>query len=163
MVMDDALLATYLQALEALRFEPIGRVAYLVESPAPGRHLLRAALTLEVGVGCPGDHARRHTPGREVSAMSLEVLRVLGVRPEVPGDNLILEGIDLRTLRPGDRLLVGDVVLERSDRSHHPCATFRTRTGPEAFEAVAQTGLRGALFVVRKGGVVHVGNPVRKL
>jgi len=161
--MDDARLGAYLQALETLRFDPIGRVAYLVESPEPGVHLLRAELPLEEGVGCPGDHARRHAPGREVSAMSLEVLRALRVRPEVPGDNLILEGIDLRALRPGDRLLVGEVVLERSDRPHQPCATFRARTSPEAFEAVAQTGLRGALFTVRRGGVVHVGDPVRKL
>ncbi|SHK47273.1 MOSC domain-containing protein [Rhodothermus profundi] len=161
--MDDAQLAAYIRALEALRFDPIGRVAYLVESPVPGRHLLRAALSLEVGIGCPGDHARRHAPGREVSAISLEVLRALGIPPAVPGDNLILEGIDLRTFSPGDRLMVGDVVLERSDRPHHPCATFRARTSPEAFEAVARTGLRGALFRVCRGGIVHVGDPVRKL
>ncbi len=161
--MDDARLAAYLQALKTLRFDSIGRVAYLVESPEPGVHLLRAELPLAEGIGCPGDHARRHTPGREVSAMSLEVLRALRVRPEVPGDNLILEGIDLRALVPGDRLLVGEVVLERSDRSHRPCATFQVRTSPEAFEAVAQTGLRGALFTVRRGGIVHVGDPVRKL
>lgn len=161
--MDDTLRAAYLQALEALHFDPIGRVAYLVESPKPGVHLLRGALWLEKGIGCLGDHARRHTPGREVSAMSWEVLRVLGVRPEVPGDNLILEGIDLRGLRPGDRLLVGEVVLERSDRPHHPCATFRARTTQEAFEAVARTGTRGALFSVCKGGIVQVGDPVRKL
>jgi hypothetical protein len=161
--MDDAQLTAYLQTLEALRFDPIGRVAYLVESPSPGMHRLRAALLLQEGVGCIGDHPSRHASGREVSAISLEVLRVLQVRPEVPGDNLILEGIELRALKPGDRLLVGEVVLERSERPHQPCATFRARTSPEAFEAVARTGLRGALFSVRRGGVIHVGDPVRKL
>jgi MOSC domain-containing protein YiiM len=92
--------------------------------------------------------------------MSHEVLTVLGIAPDVPGDNLITEGIDLRVLQPGDQLVMGEVVLERSAKPHRPCALFRGRTGPEAFE-VASQGWRGALFVVRQGGCLSLGEAIQ--
>ena len=143
-----------------------GSVSMLVETPVPHRHVVRDWVQVIPGRGFAGDHARKswyrrkYVPGREVSAMTREVLDVLGVDPVVVGDNLITSGVDLTLLEEGDGVQVGEVLLERSIRPHRPCATFRRRSSPEAF-AVARRGYRGALFVVREGGVVWAGDPVR--
>ena len=134
----------------------------LVEKPAPGHHVPRDRVEVVTARGLAGDHPRKayyrgvEVSGREVSAVSSDVLRVLGVDPLVVGDNLVTEGIDLAALQPGDLLQGREVVLERSDKPHRPCYLFRERTGPEAY-AVARQGYRGALFVVRAGGVLAVG------
>ncbi len=155
------------QRLDALDLGTQGRVSMLVETPRPHKHAEREAVRLIPGRGCAGDHERksfykgRFVPGREVSAMTREVLDVLGVDPVVVGDNLITEGIDLSALQPGDTVQVGgDVVLERSRKPHRPCTVFRDRTSPEAFAALEGDRHRGALFVVRHRGTIQVGDPV---
>ncbi len=159
-----------LRELDGLDFAAPGRVHLLVETPQPHRHVARDEVRAIPGRGFAGDHARksfykgRFVPGREVSAMAVEVLRALGVDPVVTGDNLITEGIDLKALEPGDRLQVGEeVVLERSNRPHRPCVAFRERTSPEAFAAVSRGDYRGALFVVRRPGTIRKGDAIRRL
>lgn len=147
-----------------------GTVALLVETPEPGQHVRRKLVTVVPGKGFQGDHARKsfyqgeHVPGREISAITLEVLRTLEVDPVVVGDNLITEGVDLGRLEPGDRVAIGDaVILARSDRPHQPCTVFRDRTSPEAFAVVSRERHRGALFVVEQGGTIRQGDPIRFL
>ncbi|MBO6575775.1 MAG: MOSC domain-containing protein [Rhodothermales bacterium] len=140
-------------------------VAYLVGKPAPGEHLPLERTLVVAGKGFEGDHDRTAwwkgelIPGREVTAMAIEVLRAMRVAPDVPGDNLITRGVDLGALNAGDRLMIGDVVLVRSEKPHRPCALFRQRAGHEAFEAAA-AGLRGALFSVERSGEIAVGDPI---
>lgn len=150
-----------LDELDGLDFGIEGRVHLLVETPRPHRHAVREQVRAIPGCGFAGDHPKksfykgRFVPGREVSAMACEVLRVLEADPVAIGDNLITAGIDLKVLDVGDCVQVGDeVVLERSNRSHRPCAAFRERTSPEAFAAVSQGDYRGALFVVRTPGKI---------
>lgn len=141
-------------------------VAHLFETPEPHRHVERAEVDVIAGRGFAGDHAKKsfyrdaYVPGREVSAVSLEVLRVFGVEPVVVGDNLITSGIDLSALEAGSILRIGDVMLERSWKEHRPCVHFRNRTSAEAFAAAARAGVRGALFVVRKSGRIRRGQPI---
>lgn len=156
-----------LQELDQLNLRAEGRVHMLVETPRPHRHATRNEVWAIPGRGFAGDHDRKSfykgafVPGREVSAVPLDVLQVLDADPAVIGDNLITKGIDLKDLETGDCLRVGDVLLERSNRPHRPCTTFRNRTSPEAFAAVSQGGYRGALFVVRTSGRIRVGDPIR--
>lgn len=158
--------ATYVGAIEALEWGLEGIVSMLVETPVPHRHVRRAEVEVVEGKGFAGDHAEKsyykgfYVPGREVSAITVEVLRIFGVDPVVVGDNLITEGVDLGRLEEGDLMQIGDVLLERSDRAHRPCRTFRNRTSPEAFAAVSRERYRGALFVVRKGGVIREGDRI---
>ncbi len=166
---DPSEAARLVERLEALPLGAEGRVALLVESPAPEARRTPQAVTVVPGVGFAGDHPHKsfwkgeHIPGREVTAINLEVLRLFGTEPAVIGDNLVVEGFDLRALRPGDRVRVGEVVLERSPRPHRPCAKFRDRTSPAAFAAVSRTDRRGALFVVVQGGCIRLGDPIRRL
>lgn len=156
-----------LAALEAVEWGREGRVAMLVETPVPHRHVRRDEVVVVEGKGFSGDHPEKsfykgeYVPGREVSAISAEVLRILGVDPVVIGDNLITEGVDLGMLEEGDLVEVGDVLLERSPRAHRPCRTFRNRTSGEAFAAVSRDRYRGALFAVRGGGTIREGDMVR--
>ena len=159
-----------LRAVNALDLDRCrGEVAMLVESPAPGRHAAREAVEVIPGKGFAGDYARKSfykgklVPGREVSAMSSEVLRVLGVDPLVVGDNLITAGLDLAALEPGEQVQAGAVRLVRSPRPHRPCTVFRERTSPEAFAVVSQDRHRGTLFTVEQGGTLHAGETLRRV
>ncbi|HEX7072060.1 MAG TPA: MOSC domain-containing protein [Rhodothermales bacterium] len=154
--------------LVALRYAGNGDVAALFETPASGVHLARETVEVVIGRGFAGDHPEKsfyrgaYVPGREVSACASEVLAAMNVDPAVVGDNLVTRGIDLCALESGQTLEIGEVVLQRSDREHRPCATFRERTSPEAFDAAA-LGYRGALFVVVRGGRINVGDSIRVL
>lgn len=156
--------------MERQRSGPSGTVAMLVETPRPHEHVERASVTAVPGKGFAGDHERKsfylgkHVPGREVSAVALGTLRVLGVDPVVVGDNLITDGLDLAALEPGDRVRVGEeVVLSRSEREHRPCSVFRERTSAEAFAVVRQGRYRGALFVVVRGGTTRTGDRIQRI
>lgn len=154
------------EALASLRFAAEPSVAHLIEKVAPGVHARRYVVQVGVG-GFAGDHPRKswwrgkEVPGRDVTAMTSEALEVLGVDADVPGDNLITQGLDLGQLVAGDRLLIGDVVLRRTEKPHRPCDTFARRTTSAAMRAVAATDTRGALFVVEKPGAIHAGDPIR--
>lgn len=167
---DREVAAAYREHLANLSLDATGQVDVLVETPEPHEHVARTSVRLIPGRGCAGDHDRksfykgRYVPGREVSAMSREVLDVLDIDPIVVGDNLITKGFDLAALSPGDRIRIGEeAVLERSRREHRPCTVFRDRTSPEAFAAVSDDRHRGALFVVRQPGVIQVGDPIRRI
>ncbi|NNF58286.1 MAG: sulfurase [Rhodothermaceae bacterium] len=156
-------------ALDALPLGETGSVAHLITKSSPGEHAEVAAAEVAKGVGLVADHRRKdwylgkRVPGREVSAVSLDVLRVLGVDPRVVGDNLVVADFDLAALEPGDRIHVGEVLLVRSEVPHRPCPLFRHRTTPEAFHAIRHGRHRGALFYVAKGGTIRQGDPIIKL
>lgn len=156
----------YIDQLNQLDLGPTGRVHMLVETPRPHRHAQRESVDVIPGRGLTGDHDQKSfykgafVPGREISAITAEALQVFGADPVVIGDNVITEGIDLAALEPGDRMQVGEVMLERSDRPHRPCTAFRNRTSPEAFAAVSRDRWRGAMFVVRTPGTLHVGDTI---
>ena len=76
-------------------------------------HALVERARVEAGQGFVGDHAKKdwwkgeRIPGREVTAIAREVLDALGAGPEVPGDNIITKGLDLKSLQE-----VGPVFLK---------------------------------------------------
>ena len=166
---DQAVVRAWRAALDALSLGETGSVAHLVTKPTPGEHAEVRAAEAVRGVGLVRDHQRKdwylgkRVPGREVSAVSLDVLRVLGVDPRVVGDNLVVAGFDLAVLEAGDRVQVGEVILVRSEVPHRPCPLFRHRTSPEAFHAIRHGQHRGALFYVAEGGVIRQGDALIKL
>jgi hypothetical protein len=160
--------APVVEALQRLQYRAPGRVVGIWEKPGEGLHAPCSVTTLEAGVGLTNDwrgkdwYLGRRVPGREVSAVASEVMAALGIPPGVIGDNLVLAGVDLRALQPGDRLSIGaDVVLERSEAPHRPCPKFCARTSPLAYWATREGDFRGALFSVAAGGTVRVGDKVR--
>lgn len=149
------------------------RVVRLFEKAATGVLVRRDAVEIVEGIGLAGDHAAkdfwrgRRVPGREVSVSSREVLEVLGVDLHLPGDNVVVEGLDLRALAVGRRIALGvgaeSVVLERSAAVHRPCGLFAERAGAEAYAFAYAEDLRGILCFVRRGGITREGDAVRVL
>ena len=166
---DQDVVRAWQAALDALPLRDTGTIAHLITKPSPGEHTEVKAAELANGVGLTTDHQRKdcylgkRVPGREVSAVSLDVLRVLGIDPRVVGDNLVVLGFDLAGLEPGDRVQAGEVVLVRSEVPHRPCPLFRQRTSPEAFHAIRHGRHRGALFYVAEGGTIRQGDGLKKL
>lgn len=80
--------------------------------------------------------------------------------PGTFGENLTIAGIDGETLAIGDRLTIGDVVLEVT-MHRTPCATFARRMGdPRWVRRFARAFRPGAYTRVIAPGPVEAGMPV---
>lgn len=81
------------------------------------------------------------------------------VFPGAFGENLILEGLDLKQLEMRDRIQVGEAILEFSQRGkecHTHCAIYH-----KMGECIMP--VKGIFFEVIKGGRVKVGDEVKKI
>lgn len=141
------------------------RLHAIIQKPAVGVHVRVDEAMVEEGVGLSGDHDKKdwwkgkRIPEREITAISREVMEALGAGVDVPGDNLVIEGMDLRELKPGSLVRIGpSVVLKRAEKIHRPCELFARRISEEARLAVTELELRGALFSVVSGGTLSSGD-----
>ena len=123
-----------------------------------------AALVDEHGLA--GDAHRFHLHGganRAVCLFSIEDCRALE-RDGVPiggpgsfGENLLVEGLDFRALRPGDLLEVGEAVVLEIFDVREPCGTLKQvdRRFPNLM-----VGRSGFVCSVRAGGELRPGQAV---
>lgn len=161
---DEALLALYSQRLDDLRLGAFGVVEALSVSPQPGRHLVVPRLRVLPESGVEGQYPGkqwwqgRRVPGRQVSAVSADVLDALGIAYDVPGDNLILRGLDLSRFAPGDTLRLGDALLTVTATPHRPCAKLARRTTLTKMRAISRGTFRGLLLDARHPADVCVGD-----
>jgi MOSC domain-containing protein YiiM len=133
---------------------------------APERHApMREvdAIEVEAGAGIVGDrwHGTRH---RHVTVQSLDALRdterelghgflVTATRRNVTVDGPV-------PTAPGERVLLGDVLLEVV-RVAAPCRIMEDTLGPGGAAALRRRG--GSVFRALSGGVVRVGDGYRPL
>lgn len=166
---DEALLAQYEQQLAALRFEAVGMVEALILSPKPNQHLVVPSLRVLPGIGPEGQYPGkqwwrgRRIPGRQISAVSAEALDVLGIAYDVPGDNLIIRGLDLAQFAPGDTLRVGDALLTVTPTPHRPCSKLARRTTLTKMKALSGGRWRGILLDARGPATIQVGDMIERL
>jgi len=152
--------------LTSLAYPGNPEVFALIEKTAVGIHANVPHSTVVEGLGFEGDHDNKdwwngkRISEREVTAVSSEILEELGCGVAVTGDNIVTKGIDLSTLKAGDRLRIGNVVLRRAVKNHRPCSTFARRISDEARFAVSELNLRGALFAVESGGRIAPGDSI---
>ncbi len=112
------------------------------------------------GIGLEGD-AHAGFMHRQVSLISMEDIKTMMVKLPtlVPGsfaENLTTEGYDLSALRIGDRLKVGETLLEVSQigkECHSGCEVFK-QTG----ECIMPK--KGIFTKVIKGGKVKTGDTI---
>jgi MOSC domain-containing protein YiiM len=114
--------------------------------------------TLVEGYGIEGDSKGGH-PKRQINIMAFERLAALAeagynTEPGHMGEQIIVKGLDVESLKPGDRVQLGEGVIEITV----------PRTGCEKFEAVqgksrAPVPQMGMMAKVVTGGTLRVGDP----
>jgi MOSC domain-containing protein YiiM len=83
------------------------------------------------------------------------------IPPGTFGENLTIDGLDNRSLAVGDRLEIGDVVLEITS-ARMPCATFALRMDdPKIVKRYTAAARPGAYARVLADGIIRAGDSVR--
>jgi len=76
------------------------------------------------------------------------------------GENLVIEGLESAMLAAGDRLAIGEVLLEITS-ARIPCATFAAKMGEPTFvKRYTRAARPGAYARVLQGGMVEAGQSV---
>lgn len=129
-------------------------------------HYIRVPLeaaTLIAGHGIEGDDKAGRNPRRQLNLLSYEWLMErekegYKTKPGSFGEQLVIEGLAVENLQPGDRLQIGDEACIE--------ITF-PRTGCERLEAaqgISNKLLRGHIGMLAKvltGGLIRVGDSVK--
>lgn len=150
---------------------PDARVFQL--NAGPGGVPKRAVAHAHVGtLGLTGDavrHPKIHGgPERAVCLYSLENILALQqeghpVFPGALGENITTLGVDFADLRPGDRLRVGDALLEVT-RYTTPCATIAPFLGgqPDRVHHDKRPGWSRVYAKVLRAGRLAPGSPIAR-
>ena len=114
----------------------------------------------------------RPDPRAQVSLMNARLLRMIAGSDErisLAGDNLVVD-LDLSeaNMPVGQKLSVGEVVLEITDVPHTGCQKFARRFGPDAVRFVngadrRSLHLRGVYARILRAGTLRVGDVLRKM
>lgn len=110
--------------------------------------------------GIEGDRKGGH-PNRNLNIMSLETLNTLrqeGYKtgPGEMGEQIVVSGVDVQALQPGDRMQIGGACVE----------VINLRTGCERYERIQGFPRKnsqnrvGVMARVVTSGHIHVGDPV---
>jgi MOSC domain-containing protein YiiM len=147
----------------------MGEVVSIVYKPKRSRNrpdgYVRVPLeeaNLVEGYGIEGDSKGGHKT-RQLNIMAYERLAALAeagydTAPGRMGEQIIVKGVDVEALQPGDRIQLGDTVIE----------VTKPRTGCDKFEAVqgktrAPVPQMGMMAKVVTGGTLRVGDPAAVL
>src|SRR5271156_4585884 len=96
---------------------------------------------------------------RQVLLMDLETLEAMDLRPGEIKENITTSGFDVRGLRPGHRLRIGEALLEVTE----PCNPCKRMEIIRAGLKTELRGRRGMLCRVLEGGRIQVGDAIAML
>jgi MOSC domain-containing protein YiiM len=106
--------------------------------------------------GCA--HARK-SGNRQVLLVDKETLEAMDLSPGIIRENITSEGLNVNGLALGERLRIGSVLLQVSAVCT-PCAQLeKVRPGLRR----EMYGRRGMLCRVLEGGVINVGDAIRRV
>lgn len=140
----------------------MGRIVAVCLSAAKGTPKTPVAeATLATGHGIVGD-AHAGDRDRQVSILPLERIeefrqRGATVGPGDFGENLVVAGLDLKTLRVGDKLRCGEAVLEIRQLGKE--CRERCRIGKAMGDCIMPK--HGAFARVVRGGIIRAGDEMR--
>ena len=159
-----------------------GTLVQIVVRPDKELRELPQSCTVTPEAGIPGDRWARHcshqlpdgrlNPETQLTLMNARCLAlVAGSRERWPlaGDNLVVD-LDLSeaNLATGQRLKIGEAIIEITAKPHTGCAKFSNRFGAEALKFVnspegTALRLRGVHAQVVQAGRITVGDRIEKL
>lgn len=159
-----------------------GTLEWIVIRPAVGTREFRPQVYLSPEGGVEGDRWQsspwlklkdgRPDPRVQVSLMNARLLRLISEGSQqricLAGDNLIVDlNLGEDNLSTGQRLSVGEAVLEITNVAHNGCGSFLSRYGKDAVKFVNSVEgkrhhLRGLFAQVIRPGVVCVGDKICK-
>jgi len=147
----------------------VSRVVSIVYKPAhlpskPAAHYTREPLaeaTLVAGHGIEGD-CKGGRVDRHINLMAAEALAHLAevgfqTAPGQMGEQIVVAGVAVERLRPGDRLLVGSETCLEVVNPRAGCQRFKEIQGQPL---TASSGRLGVMMRVVTGGTIRVGDSV---
>lgn len=159
-----------------------GTLEMVVLRPAVDQRTTPAQATLTVEGGVEGDswsvRGSRHTPDGSanpdqqiavINARYLDLIAGGRDRWALSGDQLVADlDLSAQALQAGDRLQLGEAVVQVTPHPHRPCAKFRDRFGIEAVRLASGPAgvalrLRGLYVRVVVRGTVRVGDTIRRV
>jgi MOSC domain-containing protein YiiM len=160
-----------------------GKLELIVIRPAGDQRELREAVYLSPEEGVEGDRWAKvngkidadgdpEARAQQVSLMNARLLRLIAGDEErmvLAGDNLIVDfDLSEANLPAGQKLAIGEALIQISDQSHTGCGKFNERFGPQALRFInakerRPLRLRGLYARVLQAGQVRVGDIVRKV
>lgn len=108
----------------------------------------------------------------QLTLMNSRVIALLAQSRErwpLAGDQLFVDfDLSAFNLPPGDRVAIGDAVIEVTAEPHTGCSKFKARFGADALKFVnsavgRELNLRGVNAKVIQPGVIRVGDRLRKI
>jgi len=152
-----------------------GVLELIVLRPTKNQRTILPLVQLSPQGGLHGDRWAKGPnpdPENQVSLMSARVLRLIAGEAErmaLAGDNLIVDfDLGAANLPVGQRLAIGEVVLEITALPHTGCSKFKSRFGPDSLHFInaksrADLHLRGRYARVLTPGTVQVGDVIQKV
>ena len=170
--------------LEYIRQAPSdnGVLKMIVRRPKVDERELIYEGELDLSEGLIGDNwktrGNKHTADHsalldaQITIMNARLIALVAQEEErwaLAGDQLYVDlSLSEDTLPPGTRLAIGSAILEVSAEPHTGCRKFSARFGVDAMKFVnSKEGkhlhLRGINTRVVRGGIIHVGDNVKKV
>ena len=107
--------------------------------------------------GLAGDRHAKSGSSRQILVMDKSVMDTLGVEAGQIRENLTVEGLDIFSLQPGQKLTIGDSLEFQVGGLCDPCSFIET-ISPGLLEEI--DGKRGLFVTPLGGGEISVGDEV---
>lgn len=159
-----------------------GTVKMIVSRPTTDERNIVDSCQLSSEGGTAGDHWAKGCwktlpdgsphPDVQISVMNYRVLEVIEASEErraLAGDNLCVDfNLSEENLKTGDRLKIGEAIVEVTDVPHNGCQKFQERFGADALSYInskegKKLHLRGIYVRVIEDGLVNKNDTIEKL
>jgi MOSC domain-containing protein YiiM len=144
-------------------------ICYTPEStknPRPEDHYARTpikSVELVAGRGIDGDRKGR-LEARQINLMAAETVETLAregfkSRPGQLGEQIVVRGVDVDHLKPGDRVKLGETAILEVDKARTGCDRFERIQGQPKSRVA---GRLGQMMRVIAGGTIRVGDTAKR-